>query len=38
MSSFTAGDIIITINGVSIEGLSHQHILDLIRESANSLM
>ncbi|XP_068613005.1 cytohesin-interacting protein-like [Brachionichthys hirsutus] len=33
----TAGDIIVTINGVSIEGLSHQRILDLIRESTNKL-
>ncbi|XP_056888946.1 cytohesin-interacting protein isoform X1 [Takifugu flavidus] len=33
-----AGDIIITINGASIEGSSHQHILDLIKESTNSLM
>ncbi|XP_029314907.1 cytohesin-interacting protein [Cottoperca gobio] len=36
-SGLTAGDIIVTINGVSIEGSSHQHILDLIRESTNSL-
>ncbi|KAM8750078.1 cytohesin-interacting protein isoform 1-T2 [Acanthopagrus schlegelii] len=36
-AGLTAGDIIITINGVSIEGSSHQHILDLIRESTNSL-
>lgn len=34
---FIAGDIIVTINGASIEGYSHQHILDLIRESTNSL-
>lgn len=32
-----AGDIIVTINGVSIEGSSHQQILNLIRESTNSL-
>lgn len=31
------GDIIVTINGVSIEGSSHQQILDLIRESTNTL-
>uniref|UniRef100_A0A3Q2Q1C4 Cytohesin 1 interacting protein n=1 Tax=Fundulus heteroclitus TaxID=8078 RepID=A0A3Q2Q1C4_FUNHE len=31
------GDVIITINAVSIEGLSHQHILDLIRQSTNNL-
>ncbi|KAK5861197.1 hypothetical protein PBY51_022611 [Eleginops maclovinus] len=37
-AGLTAGDIIVTINGVSIEGSSHQHILDLIRESTNSLM
>ncbi|KAI3356185.1 hypothetical protein L3Q82_017440 [Scortum barcoo] len=36
-AGLTAGDIIITINGVSIEGSSHQHILDLIRESTNHL-
>lgn len=36
-AGLTAGDIIITINGVSIEGSSHQHILDLIGESTNSL-
>lgn len=31
------GDVIVTINGVSIEGLSHQHIVDLIRKSTNFL-
>ncbi|XP_068185737.1 cytohesin-interacting protein [Antennarius striatus] len=36
-AGLTAGDIIVTINDVSIEGLSHQRILDLIRESANRL-
>ncbi|XP_077393757.1 cytohesin-interacting protein [Festucalex cinctus] len=36
-AGLTAGDVIITINGDSIEGFSHQHILDLIRESTNSL-
>ncbi|XP_059199161.1 cytohesin-interacting protein [Centropristis striata] len=36
-AGLTTGDIIITINGVSIEGSSHQHILDLIRESTNNL-
>ncbi|TNN84515.1 Cytohesin-interacting protein [Liparis tanakae] len=36
-AGLTAGDIIVTINGLSIEGSSHQHILDLIRESTNSL-
>ncbi|XP_028993661.1 cytohesin-interacting protein isoform X2 [Betta splendens] len=36
-AGLTAGDVIVTINGASIEGLSHQHILDLIRESTNSL-
>uniref|UniRef100_H3DGE2 Cytohesin 1 interacting protein n=1 Tax=Tetraodon nigroviridis TaxID=99883 RepID=H3DGE2_TETNG len=37
-AGLTAGDIIITINGASIEGLSHQNILDLVRKSDNSLM
>ncbi|KAM9344191.1 cytohesin-interacting protein [Pholidichthys leucotaenia] len=36
-AGLTAGDIIVTVNGVSIEGSSHQHILNLIRESTNSL-
>ncbi|KAM6986711.1 cytohesin-interacting protein [Aplochiton taeniatus] len=36
-AGLTAGDVIVTINGVSIEGSSHQHIVDLIRESTNSL-
>ncbi|XP_051260043.1 cytohesin-interacting protein [Dicentrarchus labrax] len=36
-AGLTAGDIIVTINGVSIEGSSHQQILDLIGESINSL-
>ncbi|XP_070770974.1 cytohesin-interacting protein [Enoplosus armatus] len=36
-AGLTAGDIIVTINGASIEGSSHQHILDLIRESTNGL-
>ncbi|XP_054471479.1 cytohesin-interacting protein [Anoplopoma fimbria] len=36
-AGLTAGDIIVTINGVSVEGSSHQHILDLIKESTNSL-
>uniref|UniRef100_UPI0037E78B90 cytohesin-interacting protein n=1 Tax=Semicossyphus pulcher TaxID=241346 RepID=UPI0037E78B90 len=36
-AGLTAGDVIITINGVSIEGSSHERILDLIRESNNSL-
>ncbi|XP_042350537.1 cytohesin-interacting protein [Plectropomus leopardus] len=36
-AGLTAGDVIVTINGVSIEGSSHQRILDLIRESTNSL-
>ncbi|XP_047456019.1 cytohesin-interacting protein [Mugil cephalus] len=36
-AGLTTGDIIVTINGVSIEGSSHQRILDLIRESTNSL-
>ncbi|KAM3861954.1 cytohesin-interacting protein [Diretmus argenteus] len=36
-AGLTAGDVIITINGASIEGSSHQHIVDLIRESTNLL-
>ncbi|KAF7665229.1 hypothetical protein LDENG_00149010 [Lucifuga dentata] len=36
-AGLTAGDVIVTINGVSIEGSSHQHIVDLIRESTNFL-
>ncbi|CAJ1079268.1 cytohesin-interacting protein [Xyrichtys novacula] len=36
-AGLTAGDIIININGASIEGLSHERILDLIRESTNKL-
>lgn len=36
-AGLTAGDVIITINGASIEGSSHQRVLDLIRESTNSL-
>ncbi|XP_054888026.1 cytohesin-interacting protein [Poeciliopsis prolifica] len=36
-AGLTAGDVIVTINAVSIEGLSHQHILDLIRQSTNNL-
>ncbi|KAM7380609.1 hypothetical protein PAMP_003891 [Pampus punctatissimus] len=36
-AGLTAGDVIVTVNGVSIEGSSHQHILDLIKESTNNL-
>ncbi|KAM8855744.1 cytohesin-interacting protein isoform 1-T2 [Spinachia spinachia] len=36
-AGLTAGDIIVTINEVSIEGSSHQHIRELIRDSINSL-
>lgn len=36
-AGLTAGDIIITVNGVSTQGSSHQHILDLMRESTNCL-
>ncbi|XP_061649007.1 cytohesin-interacting protein [Phyllopteryx taeniolatus] len=36
-AGLTTGDVIITINGDSIEGFCHQHILGLIRGSANSL-
>lgn len=31
------GDIILSVNGVSIEGSTHQHIIELIRESTNML-
>ncbi|KAM9804975.1 cytohesin-interacting protein [Neosynchiropus ocellatus] len=34
-AGLAAGDVIVSINGTSIEGCSHQHVLDLIRESAN---
>ncbi|XP_076018072.1 cytohesin-interacting protein [Genypterus blacodes] len=36
-AGLTAGDVIVTINGMSIERSSHQHIVDLIRESTNCL-
>ncbi|XP_054643191.1 cytohesin-interacting protein [Dunckerocampus dactyliophorus] len=36
-AGLTAGDVIISINGASIEGCSHQHVLDLIRASTNRL-
>uniref|UniRef100_A0A668A3T3 Cytohesin 1 interacting protein n=1 Tax=Myripristis murdjan TaxID=586833 RepID=A0A668A3T3_9TELE len=36
-AGLTAGDVIISINGTSIEGSSHQHIVELIRESTNLL-
>ncbi|XP_077473297.1 cytohesin-interacting protein [Stigmatopora argus] len=36
-AGLSTGDVVITINGDSIEGFSHQHILDLIRGSAKSL-
>ncbi|XP_071769815.1 cytohesin-interacting protein [Centroberyx gerrardi] len=36
-AGLTTGDVIVTINGASIEGSSHQHIVDLIRESTNLL-
>ncbi|KAF7215963.1 cytohesin-interacting protein [Nothobranchius furzeri] len=36
-AGLTAGDVIITVNGVSIEGLSHELVLNLIRESTNNL-
>ncbi|AWP13037.1 putative cytohesin-interacting protein [Scophthalmus maximus] len=36
-AGLTAGDVIVTINGVSIEGSSHQDVLGLIQESTNSL-
>ncbi|XP_022073846.1 cytohesin-interacting protein [Acanthochromis polyacanthus] len=37
-AGLTAGDVILTINGASIEGSSHQRVLELIRESTNNLM
>ncbi|XP_053733370.1 cytohesin-interacting protein [Synchiropus splendidus] len=36
-AGLAAGDVIVSINGTSIEGSSHQHVLDLIRESANTV-
>nr|XP_055071282.1 cytohesin-interacting protein [Misgurnus anguillicaudatus] len=36
-AGLTAGDIILSVNGVSIEGSTHQHIIKLIRESTNEL-
>ncbi|XP_007253818.3 cytohesin-interacting protein [Astyanax mexicanus] len=36
-AGLTAGDIILTVNGVSIKGFSHQQIIELIRESINML-
>ncbi|KTF84910.1 hypothetical protein cypCar_00028021 [Cyprinus carpio] len=36
-AGLTAGDIILSVNGVSIEGSTHQHIIELIRESTNML-
>ncbi|KAM9850539.1 cytohesin-interacting protein [Aulostomus maculatus] len=36
-AGLAAGDVIVTINGASIEGSSHQRILHLIRESTNHL-
>ncbi|XP_037094994.1 cytohesin-interacting protein [Syngnathus acus] len=36
-AGLTAGDVIITINGDSIEGFTHQHVLDLIGGSTNDL-
>ncbi|XP_012685745.1 cytohesin-interacting protein [Clupea harengus] len=36
-AGLTAGDVIVTINGISIEGSSHQDIISLIRESTNVL-
>ncbi|XP_077584181.1 cytohesin-interacting protein isoform X2 [Stigmatopora nigra] len=36
-AGLSTGDVIVTINGNSIEGFSHQHILDLIKESSKSL-
>ncbi|XP_058478563.1 cytohesin-interacting protein [Solea solea] len=36
-AGLTTGDVIVTINGLSIEGSSHHDILGLIKESTNSL-
>ncbi|XP_056611053.1 cytohesin-interacting protein [Triplophysa dalaica] len=36
-AGLTADDIILSVNGISIEGATHQHIIELIRESTNEL-
>ncbi|XP_077071240.1 cytohesin-interacting protein [Siphateles boraxobius] len=36
-AGLTAGDIILSVNGVSIEGSTHQQIIELIRDSTNML-
>lgn len=36
-AGLTAGDIIVTVNGLSIEGSSHQCVLELIKKSTNCL-
>lgn len=36
-AGLTTGDIILSVNGVSIEGSTHQHIIELIRDSTNML-
>uniref|UniRef100_A0A673FQ89 Cytohesin-interacting protein-like n=1 Tax=Sinocyclocheilus rhinocerous TaxID=307959 RepID=A0A673FQ89_9TELE len=36
-AGLTAGDIILSVNGFSIEGSTHQHIIELIRDSTNML-
>ncbi|KAL7882076.1 hypothetical protein AOLI_G00089250 [Acnodon oligacanthus] len=36
-AGLTTGDIILTVNGVSIKGFNHQSIIELIRESVNLL-
>lgn len=37
IAGLSAGDVIVTINGISIEGSSHQDIIHLIKESTNTL-
>ncbi|MBN3323975.1 CYTIP protein, partial [Atractosteus spatula] len=36
-AGLTPGDVIVAVNGISTEGFSHQHIVDLIKSSANCL-
>ncbi|XP_037831840.1 cytohesin-interacting protein [Kryptolebias marmoratus] len=36
-AGLTAGDVIVSVNGVSTERLSHKNVLDLIKESSNNL-
>ncbi|CAL8267685.1 unnamed protein product [Lota lota] len=36
-AGLTTGDVILTVNGRSIEGLPHHHVVDVVRQSANIL-